>query len=254
MIDPTTTLRLDGKRALVTGGTRGIGRAVAEAFAAAGARVCVMARKPEELEETRTALEGLAPAVATFAGSAGDPEAIEGVVEHCLAELGGLDVLVNNAGTNPAFGPMIDIEHRAVRKILEVNLEGPLLLTQAAWRAWMREHGGAVVNMASVGGVHPAPFIGFYNVSKAALIHLTRQLAMELGPAVRVNALAPGLVKTSMSRALYEGNEEELSARFPLRRLGVPDDVAGAALFLASEASSWLTGEAIVVDGGAHLT
>ncbi|MGH9048388.1 MAG: SDR family oxidoreductase [Acidimicrobiia bacterium] len=244
------TFRLDGKVALVTGGTRGIGRAIAEAYVAAGAAVCVLARKPDELTETLDALTAQGGTATTFAGSAGDPTAIAACVEHCMTELGSIDILVNNAGTNPTFGPLIDIEPGAMRKILEVNLEGPLLLSQAAWRAWMQEHGGAIINVSSTGGIRPSVGIGMYNTSKAALIHLTRQLAGELGPAVRVNALAPGLVKTFFARALYEHDEEGLAQRFPMKRLGIPDDIAGAALFLASEASSWLTGDVLVVDGG----
>jgi NAD(P)-dependent dehydrogenase (short-subunit alcohol dehydrogenase family) len=249
-VDPETAFRLDGKVALVTGATRGIGRAIAEAYVNAGAAVCVMARKADELEETASAL-GAAGSVMVYAGSAGDPDAIEACVAQCTSELGGIDILVNNAGTNPTFEPIIEIDHRAVRKVLEVNLEGPLLLAQAAWRARMREHGGVVINVASVGGVRPSLGIGMYNTSKAALIHLTRQLALELAPAVRVNALVPGLVKTFFARALFEHDEEGVARRFPMQRLGVPDDIAGAALFLASEASSWLTGETIVIDGGA---
>jgi NAD(P)-dependent dehydrogenase (short-subunit alcohol dehydrogenase family) len=188
-----------------------------------------------------------------FQGSAGDPEAISGAVAHCMAELGGLDLLVNNAAANPTFGAMVDTEPRAVRKVVEVNIEGPFLLAQAAWNAWMREHGGVILNISSLGGVRPSLGIGMYNTSKAALIHLTRQLALELAPGVRVNAIAPGLVKTKFARALYEHDEEGLARRFPMKRLGVPDDIAGAALFLSSDASSWLTGEVIVVDGGMAL-
>ena len=250
MIDPATTFRLDGKTALVTGGTRGIGRAIAEAFAAAGAGVCVLARKKDELDETEAALAAVGERVAVYAGSAGDPEAIEGSVAHCLDQLGGVDILVNNAATNPTFGPMIETEPRAVRKVLEVNVEGPLLLAQAAWRAWMRDHGGVIINVASLGALRPSLGIGMYNASKSALIHMTRQLALELAPGVRVNAVAPGLIKTHFARALFEHDEEGVAARFPMKRLGVPDDVAGAALFLASDASSWLTGDVIVVDGG----
>ncbi len=253
MIDPVASMRLDGKAALVTGGTRGIGRAIAEAFAVAGASVCVLARKPEELAETEKALAALGGRVMTVVGSAGDPEVIDAGVARCVAELGRLDVLVNNAATNPSFGPLIETEPRAVDKVLEVNLVGPLRLAQAAWKAWMSEHGGVIVNVASSGGIRPAPFIGIYNISKAAIIHLTRQLALELGPRVRANALAPGLVKTDMSRVLYESGEEALAARHPMKRLGVPDDIAGAALFLASDASSWLTGEVLLVDGGSAL-
>jgi 3-oxoacyl-[acyl-carrier protein] reductase len=249
-VDPGKAFRLDGKVALVTGGTRGIGRAIAEAYVAAGAGVCVLARKPDELTETLDALTAQGGTATTFAGSAGDPNAIAACVEHCMTELGSLDILVNNAGTNPTFGPLIDIEPGAMRKILEVNLEGPLLLAQAAWRAWMQEHGGSIINVSSTGGIRPSIGIGMYNTSKAALIHLTRQLAGELGPDVRVNAIAPGLVKTFFARALYEHDEEGMAKRFPMKRLGIPDDIAGAALFLASDASSWLTGDVLVIDGG----
>jgi NAD(P)-dependent dehydrogenase (short-subunit alcohol dehydrogenase family) len=248
-----TDLRLDGKVALITGGTRGIGRAIAEAYVAAGASVGVLARKPAELEETRTALEAIGGPVTTFAGSAGDPEAIDGATRACVDELGGLDILVNNAATNPTFGPMIETELRAVDKVLEVNVKGPLLLAQAAWRVWMEEHGGTIVNVVSVGGLRPAPFIGIYNVSKAALAHMTRQLAIELAPTVRVNAIAPGLVKTDMAKAIWEQGEEAMAARHPMQRLGVPDDIAGIALFLASDLSSWMTGEVITVEGGMSL-
>jgi NAD(P)-dependent dehydrogenase (short-subunit alcohol dehydrogenase family) len=253
VIDPSQALRLDGKVALVTGGTRGIGRSIAEAFAAAGASVCVLARKTDELDETSAAIGALGGQVATVAGSAGDRDSLEAAVARCTDELGGLDVVVNNAATNPTFGPMIETEPAAVRKVLEVNVEGALLLTQLAWAARMSQHGGVVVNVASLGGIRPSPFIGIYNASKAALLHMTRQLALELAPAVRVNAVAPGLVKTHFARALWEPDEEGTAARHPLRRIGVPDDVAGAVLFLASDAAAWITGATIVIDGGMSL-
>ena len=253
MIDPGTALRLDGRVALVTGGTRGIGRAIVEAYVAAGAAVCVLARKPDELEETERTVRELGGTIVTVAGSAGEPDVIEEAVARCVGELGGLDILVNNAATNPAFGPMIETEPAKVRKVLEVNLEGALLLCQSAWRAWMREHGGVILNVASVGGLKPSPFIGIYNASKAALVLMTRQLALELGPKVRVNALAPGLVKTHMARALWETDEEGIAARHPMRRIGAPDDVAGAALYLASDTAAWLTGAVLVIDGGLSL-
>jgi len=253
VIDPATALRLDGRVALVTGGTRGIGRAIAEAYARAGAAVVVLARKPDELAETEAALAALGGPVLTVAGSAGDPEVLAGAVERTVAELGRLDVVVNNAATNPAMGPMVDLESRAVRKILEVNLEGPLHLAREAWHGWMRDHGGVILNIASTGGLHAGPFIGMYNVSKAALIHLTKQLALELAPGVRVNAIAPGLVKTDFARALWEPDEQGIAARHPLDRIGAPDDVAGLALFLASDAGSWITGEVYRLDGGLSL-
>jgi len=253
VIDPSRALRLDGKVALVTGGTRGIGRAVVEAFAAAGAGICVLARKPEGLAETEKAIADLGAPVVTVAGSAGDHAVLDEAVARCTGDLGRLDIVVNNAATNPTFGPMAETEPAAVRKVLEVNVEGALYLVQRAWSAGMAEHGGSVVNVASLGGIRPSPFIGIYNASKAALLHMTRQLAMELAPAVRVNAVAPGLVKTHFARALWEADEEGIAARHPLRRIGAPDDVAGAALFLASDAASWITGATIVIDGGMSL-
>jgi len=253
VIDPGTVFRLDGKVALITGGTRGIGRAIAEAYAAAGAGVCVLARKPDELAETEAALAALGAPAVTVAGSAGDPAVIETAVSRCVSELGRLDILVNNAATNPAFGPMIETEPSRVRKVLEVNVEGALLLAQAGWREWMAEHGGVILNIGSVGGISPAPFIGIYNASKAALLHMTRQLALELGPTVRVNALAPGLVKTHMARALWETDEEGIGKSHPMGRIGEPDDIAGAALYLVSDASAWVTGATLVLDGGMSI-
>ncbi len=254
MIDPKSALSLKGRVALITGGTRGIGRAIAEAYVVAGANVCVLARKSDELKETKTALEEMGGEVLTVEGSAGSPEVLETAVNETISLFGRLDILVNNAATNPAFGPMIETESSKVRKVLEVNLEGALLLSQIAWAQYMSENGGSIINIASVGGISPAPYIGIYNASKAAVIHMTRQLALELGPKVRVNAIAPGLVKTDMARALWENDEEGIGARHPAGRIGVPDDIAGAALFLASSMSDWITGSIFVLDGGLSLT
>jgi 3-oxoacyl-[acyl-carrier protein] reductase len=250
VIAPDKALRLDGKVVLVTGGTRGIGRAIAEAAAAAGGAVSVLARKPDELEETAAALAAIGTNVHTVQGSVGDAELPVRAVRETIDALGGCDVVVNNAAVNPAFGPLMDVDLGAVGKILDANVVGPLRFTQAAWQAWMQERGGVVLNVVSVGGMRPGPFIGAYNTSKAALIHLTRQLAQELAPQVRVNAVAPGLVKTDMARALWEPNEAGIAKAHALGRIGVPDDIASAALFLVTDASSWLTGEVLVVDGG----
>ena len=254
MIDPGAILRVDGRVALVTGGTRGIGRAVAEALVAAGGAVCVTARKEADVEETVEALRAVGGPVTGHVGSAGDPEAVAAGVSRCVAELGGLDILVNNAATSAHFGPLADADPGAVAATWRINQEGPLRYVQAAWAAGMRDGGGVILNVASVGGLRAPPMMGAYSVSKAALIHMTRQLAMELAPGVRVNALAPGLVKTDFSRALYEADETAAARRQPLRRLGRPDDVAAAALFLISDASSWITGEVLVVDGGALIS
>jgi 3-oxoacyl-[acyl-carrier protein] reductase len=254
VIDPATVLRIDGKAVLVTGGTRGIGRAIVEASAAAGADVCVVARKAAELEETKAAVEAIGARVVTVAGSVGDPEIAETAVRTMIDELGRCDVVVNNAAINPVFGPLMEADLGAVAKVLDANVVAPLRFTREAWKQFMQENGGVVLNVVSVGGFRPGPFIGAYNTSKAALIHLTRQLAQELAPSVRVNAIAPALVKTDMARALWEPNEDAMARSHALGRLGVPDDIASGALFLMSDASSWLTGEMLVVDGGAGVS
>jgi NAD(P)-dependent dehydrogenase (short-subunit alcohol dehydrogenase family) len=254
MIDPATALRIDGRAVLVTGGTRGIGRAIAEASARAGADVCVVARKPPELEETAAAICALGARVVTVAGSVGDPAVADAAVATMMDTFGRCDVVVNNAAINPVFGPLMDADLGAVTKLFDANITAPLRFARAAWHGYMKDNGGVVLNVVSVGGLRPGPFIGAYNVSKAALIHLTRQLAQELAPGVRVNAIAPALVKTDMARALWEPNEEAMAASHALGRLGMPDDIASGALFLISDASSWMTGELLVVDGGAGVT
>ena len=257
MIDPATAMRLDGKVALITGGTRGIGRAIAETFVAAGASVCVNARKADELAETVAALQtigGRDECAISVQGSAGDPAVAFASVDACVTAHGRLDIVVNNAATNPQFGPLIEADMGTVAKVWDVNIAGPLRFAQAAWAAWMQDNGGVVLNVVSVGGLRVSPFIGAYNVSKAALIHLTNQLAMEMAPSVRVNALAPGLVKTDMARALWEPNEAAAARGHALQRLGVPDDIASLALFLCSDASSWMTGETVVIDGGSLVS
>ena len=162
--------------------------------------------------------------------------------------------MVNNAAINPVFGPLMDADLGAVAKVFDANIVGPLRFVREAWHRYMHDHGGVVLNVVSVGGMRAGPFIGAYNVSKAALIHLTRQLAQELAPDVRVNAIAPALVKTDMARALWEPNEEAMARTHALGRLGMPDDIASGALFLMSEAASWITGEVLVVDGGAGVS
>jgi 3-oxoacyl-[acyl-carrier protein] reductase len=254
MGNPTDAFRLDGKVALISGGTRGIGRAIAETFANVGTSIAVLARNVDELNETQAAISGLGVRCVVIKGSQGDPDSIEEATRRCVDELGRLDVLVCNAASNPTYGPTIEVTSSVIHKVLDVNLIGPLLLAQAAWRMWMGEHGGSIINVASGGGIRPVFGLGVYNVSKAGLIHLTKQLAMELGPAVRVNTLTPGLVKTDFARQLWETNESVRAAALPTRRLGVPDDLASAALFLASDASSWVTGQNLIVDGGRDVT
>ncbi|MEN3305135.1 MAG: hypothetical protein V7603_1337 [Micromonosporaceae bacterium] len=244
--------RLSGRVALVTGASRGIGLAIAARFVADGARVCLTARKPEPLAAAVAELGGEAHAVGV-PGRADDAEHQAAAVARTMAAFGRLDILVNNTGINPVFGPVLDTDLAAVRKVFEVNVLATIGWTRQAHEAWLGRNGGAVINMASVAGLRPAPGIGVYAVSKAALIHLTQQLAVEMGPAVRVNALAPAVVKTRFASALYEGREAEATAGYPLGRLGIPTDVAGAAAFLASDDASWITGHTLVLDGGVTL-
>jgi NAD(P)-dependent dehydrogenase (short-subunit alcohol dehydrogenase family) len=240
-------LRLDGKTALVTGASKGIGFAIAKAMAESGAKVMLSSRKQEQLEKAAAEMDG---EVDVFAANAGEPEQAEAAISATLERFGALDVLVNNAATNPHFGKAIDVDLPRYDKTFQVNVRGLLVWTQLAYKQWMQEHGGNVINIASIGGMHYGSFIGVYDTTKAAVIYLTKHLAAELAPNVRVNAIAPGLVKTDFAKALYESGEEAVAAMVPLKRLGVPEDIAPAAVFLASDAASWVTGEVLVVDGG----
>ncbi|APU14755.1 MULTISPECIES: SDR family oxidoreductase [Actinoalloteichus] len=249
---PIKARRFAGQVALITGASRGIGRAIASRLVAEGARVCLTGRDPESLAEAVTGLGGPEHAIGV-AGRSDDPAHRTAAVATTVETFGRLDVLVNNAGTNPVHGPLLDAEPAAVRKTFEVNVFAVLGWVQEAHRAWLGEHGGRIVCVSSVSGLRPAPGIGVYGASKAALIRLTEQLAVELAPKIRVNALAPAVVKTRFAAALYEGRESQVAAGYPLGRLGVPADVADAAAFLAAEESSWITGQTLVVDGGVTL-
>jgi NAD(P)-dependent dehydrogenase (short-subunit alcohol dehydrogenase family) len=243
-------LDLTGRTAVVTGASRGIGLAIAQAIAAAGGNVVLTSRSQEAADAAAAQVGGTALGVGAHAVA---EEAAQRCVDLTLERFGSLDILVNNAGTNPAFGPVIDQDHGRFAKTFDVNLWAPVLWTGLATRAWMGEHGGAVVNTASVGGMAFEANIGLYNASKAALIHLTRQLALELSPKVRVNAVAPGLVRTKLAEALWKEHEQALSASTALGRIGEPADIASAVAFLVSDAASWITGETIVIDGGQLL-
>ncbi|WP_406083980.1 SDR family oxidoreductase [Micromonospora zamorensis] len=245
--------RLAERVAIVTGASRGIGLAIAQRLVAEGARVGLTARHPEALAEAVAALGGSAYAVAV-PGRSDDPEHRAQVVRQVSEAFGPVDLLVNNTGINPVHGPLIGLDLAAARKILDVNVVATLGWVQEVCAAGMTERGGCVVNVSSIAGLTPSPGIAFYGVSKAALNHLTASLAVELGPTVRVNAVAPGVVKTRFAAALYEGREDEVAARYPLGRLGLPQDVAGAVAFLASDDASWITGQTIVCDGGVTLT
>lgn len=246
---------LTGRTALVTGASRGIGRATAFALAAEGANVVLSSRKQDALDAVAGEIHQAYPAAGVLARAAhvGQEEQARACVDAAVAEFGSIDVLVNNAGTNPYFGPLADLDMARAQKTVEVNQLSIVLWTQLAWKASMAERGGAVVNIASIGGMSTEPGIGFYNATKAAVIHLTRQFAAELAPNARVNAIAPGLVRTQLARALWEPHEERLNASLPLRRIGEPEDIAKAVVFLAGDNASWITGQTLVVDGGALI-
>jgi NAD(P)-dependent dehydrogenase (short-subunit alcohol dehydrogenase family) len=245
-----TASNLAGRTAIITGASRGIGLAIAQRLAADGANVVLTARKQESADAAAEQVSGSAIGVAAHAV---DQDAAQRCVDLTLERFGGIDILVNNAGTNPAYGPLIEQDHARFAKIFEVNLWAPLLWTSLAVKAWMGEHGGAIVNTASIGGMHQSPNMGLYNATKAALIHVTKQLALELSPRVRVNAVCPGVVRTRLAEALWKDHEEVLSASTALERVGEPPDVAAAVAFLVSDESSWITGDTMVIDGGQVL-
>jgi NAD(P)-dependent dehydrogenase (short-subunit alcohol dehydrogenase family) len=247
-------LDLSGKRALVTGASRGIGLAIAERLARNGARVALSSRRREGLEQAAACIDADCGAeTLVLPANVSRSEDADRLVPAVIEAWGGIDILVNNAGSNPVFGPLIDLDESAWDKTLATNLKGPFLLSRAAGR-WMSEHrAGAIVNIASVGGVDPSPMLGAYSVSKAAVIMLTKVLAAELGPhGVRVNCIAPGLVETRFAAHLLDTPEirDPMIARAALRRYGQPAEIAGAAHFLVSEASSYMTGQVMIIDGG----
>ncbi|MGH3576789.1 MAG: SDR family oxidoreductase [Mycobacterium sp.] len=245
-----TSPDLSGRTAIITGASRGIGLAVAQRLADTGANVVLTSRKQENADAAAAQVGGNALGVAAHAV---DEDAARRCVDRTLEHFGSVDILVNNAGTNPAFGPLIEQDHAAFAKIFDVNLWAPLLWTSLTVKAWMGEHGGAVVNTASIGGMAFEANLGLYNTTKAALIHVTKQLALELSPRVRVNAICPGVVRTRLAEALWKDHEQALSAVTALGRIGEPPDVAAAVAFLVSDEASWITGETMVIDGGQIL-
>lgn len=250
------TADFHGKVALVTGASRGIGLAIAAELARGGAAVTISSRKPEQVgaaaEQLRTEVPG-ARVLGVPANTGRDEDRAE-VVRRTVDELGRLDVLVNNTGINPTFGPLVDADLNAVRKIFDVNVVGALGFVQLAHKAWMAEHGGSIVNIASVAGLRSSGVLAAYGASKAALIRLTEELAWQLGPGVRVNAVAPAVVKTKFAEMLYTDHEEQVVSAYPMKRLGDPVDVARMVAFLASDQAAWITGETVRIDGGMLAT
>ncbi|WP_328462248.1 SDR family oxidoreductase [Actinoplanes sp. NBC_00393] len=239
--------------AIVTGASRGIGFAIAQRLIAQGARVAVTGRDADALAAAVKELGGPEVAVGV-AGKGDDPAHRAAVVDTVRETFGPVTTLINNIGINPAYGPLATLDLNAARKMADVNLIGTLGWVQEALRGGLASSGGSIVNISSVSGVRPAPGIAFYGTTKAALIHLTEELAIELAPKIRVNAVAPAVVKTRFATALYEGREAEVAATYPLKRLGVPEDVSATVAFLCSPEAGWITGQTIVIDGGVTLT
>jgi dehydrogenase/reductase SDR family member 4 len=244
---------LQGRAALVTGGSRGIGRAIALALAGAGAQVAVTSRKADACQAVVDEITAAGGSAVAVPGHAGRAEEIQRTVAAVMEKFGRLDILVNNAATNPQFGPLVDTAETAFDKVHEVNVKGPWMFAREAYRAWMGEHGGSIVNIASIGGLKSEPFLGAYGATKAAVVSLTKTMAREMGgQGIRVNAIAPGLIRTDFARVLVETPEihDHAVKATCLGRVGEPDEIAGAALFLVSDAASYVTGTVLVVDGG----
>lgn len=247
-----------GKVAVITGSSRGIGRAIAEELAAHGARVVISSRKQDACEEVATAInarhgEGTAIAIAA---SISEKEALEKLVAETHAKLGPIDILVCNAASNPYYGSMDGISDEQFRKILDNNVLSNHWLVQLALPDMRASGGGSIVIVSSIGGLRGSAMIGAYNISKAADFQLVRNYAVEVGKDnIRINAIAPGVVKTDFARALWEDQKvhDRTAAVTPMRRLGEPRDIAGAAVYLASDAGAWMTGQMMVIDGGVTI-
>ena len=250
---PIADFRLDDKIAIVTGGSRGIGEAIARGFAEQGAAVVISSRKQEGLDAVAKSINASGGKAVPIACHAGKPDDIAALFDRVNKELGGVDILVNNAATNPYFGPAVDISEGAFDKTLEVNLKGYFVMIQHAARQMKTAGGGSIINIASIAGIRPGPNEVTYALTKAAVINMTKGFAKELGPdGIRVTAIAPGLVETHFARVLVETKEihDRIIAHTPLRRHGQPSEIAGAAIYFASAASSFATGATLVLDGG----
>jgi len=245
--------QLDNKIALVTGASKGIGEAMARGLAEFGAKVIVSSRKPEAVENVARAFRSDGLEATAIAGNTGDTADIHRLIDQSVATYGGLDIIINNAAANPVFGPVENTDQNAFNKIIDVNLKGPFELCKKAYPVLRKRGGGSIINISSIGGITPEEFIGIYSVSKAAIINLTQAMAQDWGADnIRVNAICPGLIQTRFSQALWDN--EDILKRFlkkiPLGRTGQPEDIAGLAVFLASDAAAYCTGGIYTADGG----
>jgi len=250
--DVSSIFSLNGKVALITGASRGIGLEIAITYARAGARVVICSRKRSGIDEAARKIKDSGGKVLSVVANVSVDEERKELVKTAMNLGGQINILVNNAGTNPAFGPLADVSHSAWDKVCDVNLRAPFFLSQEVFHAWMKDHSGVILNISSTGGIRPLTGINAYNVTKAAILHLTRCLASEWGQyGIRVNSLAPGIIKTRLSEALWNNSAGTIIAKsYPLTRFGEVDEIIGAALFLASDASSYITGHTLVIDGG----
>ncbi|MBL0169571.1 MAG: SDR family oxidoreductase [Gemmatimonadaceae bacterium] len=251
--DALARLRLDGKVAIVTGGTRGIGLAIATTLARAGAKVAISSRKPEHVDAAVKALKAEGHDVIGIVAHIGKAADAHAVAARTVEHFDGIDIIVNNAATNPIFGPLQQAGDEAFDKIFSVNVKGPLELCRTAHTVMAQRGGGAIVNIASIGGVSPEAGLGLYSMSKAALISLTKVMAQEWGAdGIRANVICPGLIKTKFSQALWQDAHisNQVLGHQPIRRIGTPSDVSGLALFLASDAAAYCTGSVYMADGG----
>jgi len=253
---PKSQFDLSGKVALITGSTRGIGKAIAEELGRAGAKVVVSSREADAVEAARAELEGAGLSVLGQTCNVSRKDELQALVDRTLATWGGIDIVVANAASNPYYGPLTGLPDEAFDKIFTNNLKSVLWLAGMTLPGMAERGGGSFIAIGSIGGILANTVIGAYGMSKAAAHHLVRNLAAEWGPKnVRVNAIAPGLIRTEFARALWQDDERRAAreAATPLRRLGEPRDISGVALFLASDAAAFITGQTIVADGGVTI-
>jgi dehydrogenase/reductase SDR family member 4 len=244
---------LTGKTALITGASKGIGQAIAELYAAAGAHVIVSSRKQDAVEAVATELKSKGYKATAIACHVGDVAEVHQLANYCLTNFGAVDILVNNAATNPVFGPVVETTDTAFDKIMAVNVKGPFELSKKLYPAMKEKKSGSVINISSVGGLRPEPGLGIYSMSKASLISLTKVMAKEWGDDnIRVNVICPGLIKTKFSEALWSNDKVMgmMMKMLPIKRVGTSEEIAALALYLASDASAYCTGSVFTADGG----